>query len=313
MTTDGRLDRHVGCLLGLAVGDALGTTVEFRPRGSFEPVVDMTGGGPFKLQPGQWTDDTSLALCLAESLVERHGFDAGDVMQRFARWWRHGHRSSTGVCFDIGTTTIRALRHFERTGDPNAGSNDPDTAGNGSLMRLAPIAMFYSDDPAVAVLRAGDSSRTTHGARDAVDACRYFAALLTGALNGQPKERLMADSFAPDGVDWARVPLASGVQVIASGSFREKDAARIRASGYVLHTLEAALWAFHSSMSFEEGALLAVNLGEDADTTGAVYGQLAGAYYGRRGIPERWLARVHDALEIERLATLLAVEQTSGC
>ena len=310
MPIDQRLDRHAGCLLGLAAGDALGTAVEFRPRGTFEPVVDITGGGPFKLQPGQWTDDTSMALCLAESLIERQAFDAADLMQRFVRWWRNGHRSSTGVCFDIGTTTVRALRHFERTGEPNAGASDPDTAGNGSLMRLAPIAMFYSNDPVQAVLRAGDSSRTTHGAREAVDACRYFAGLLTGALNGEAKGPLVADLYAPAGVDWAATPLAPGVHEVAAGSFRQQGASRIRASGYVVHTLEAALWAFHHSSSFEEGALLAVNLGEDADTTGAVYGQLAGAYYGRRGIPQRWLATVHGALEIEQLAARLAMRST---
>ena len=130
-------DRFRGCLLGLVAGDALGTTLEFKRPGSFEPIDDMVGGGPHRLQPGQWTDDTSMALCLATSLVERGGFDAADQMQRYVRWWREGYLSSTGCCFDIGNTVSAALSRFIEHGDPYAGSTDPHSAGNGSLMRLA--------------------------------------------------------------------------------------------------------------------------------------------------------------------------------
>src|SRR5262245_42378578 len=113
--------RFRGCLLGLAVGDAVGTTVEFCPRGTFEPLVDMVGGGPFGLRPGQWTDDTSMALCLATSLVERGGFDAEDQMNRYCRWAEEGYLSSTGVCFDLGTTVAHALQRYRRDGRPYAG------------------------------------------------------------------------------------------------------------------------------------------------------------------------------------------------
>src|SRR5439155_3641374 len=176
------LDRYIGCLVGLAIGDALGTTLEFRPKGSFKPITEMVGGGPFGLRPGQWTDDTSMALCLAESLVERRGFDAADQMRRYVRWWHEGYRSSRpGDCFDIGNAVSAALRRFERSGDPFAGSTDPQTAGNGSLMRLAPVPMFYCNDPREAVVRAAESSKTTHAATEAVDACRYYAALVVAA------------------------------------------------------------------------------------------------------------------------------------
>lgn len=298
-------DRATGCLLGLAIGDALGTTVEFRRRGSFEPVRDIVGGGPFALKPGQWTDDTSMALCLADSLIECGAFDVTDQMQRYVRWWRDGYRSSTGVCFDIGGTTRRALREFERNGNPFAGSTEPDTAGNGSLMRLAPIPIRYQNDAREAVIRAAQSSRTTHAATDAVDACRYFAALVAGALRGASKDELTSGRFMPDGVDWNRHPLCEGVERIAAGSFRHEEPARVSASGYVLHTLEAALWAFWGSSSFEQGALMAVNLGEDADTTGAVNGQIAGAFYGRSGLPSRWLDVLHLGQDIERVAARL--------
>ena len=296
-------DRIVGCLSGLAVGDALGTTLEFQQPGTFEPIQDMVGGGPFGLEPGQWTDDTSMALCLADSLVECGGFDPADQMRRYVRWWRDGHRSSRpGNCFDIGNTVRDALARFERTGEPFAGSTDAMSAGNGSLMRLAPVAMFHAGQPLEAIGRAADSSRTTHGAAEAVDACRYLAMLIVNALRGEPKAALLSEGFDPAGSIWAERPLAPRIRAIVAGSYKHKEVSTIRASGYVVHTLEAALWAFHSSSNFKDGALLAVNLGEDADTTGAVYGQLAGAYYGAAGIPQDWRERLFEGDAITELA-----------
>jgi ADP-ribosylglycohydrolase len=184
--------RYRGSLLGLAAGDALGTTLEFSRPGSFEPLTDMIGGGPLDLEPGEWTDDTSMALCLAESLVEVGGFDPVDQLERYVRWLQDGHLSSTGRFFDIGNTTVAALRRFVQTGEPYCGSTDPRSAGNGSLMRLAPVALFYAEDVDTAVARSGDSSRTTHAADAAVDACRYFGALIAGAATGLPKEELLA-------------------------------------------------------------------------------------------------------------------------
>jgi len=134
-------DRYRGAFLGLAVGDALGTTLEFKAPGSFKPITDMLGGGPFGLKPGQWTDDTSMALCLAESLIEKGGFDPKDQMDHYCRWWLEGHLSSTGTCFDIGATVRTSLESYLRSGEPFAGSADPFTAKNGSLMRLAPVPL----------------------------------------------------------------------------------------------------------------------------------------------------------------------------
>lgn len=284
-------DRLRGALVGLAVGDAVGTTVEFRPPGSFAPVTDMVGGGPFGLAPGQWTDDTAMALCLAESLIECRAFDAADQMRRYVRWWREGHRSSTGRCFDIGTTTRRALAAFERTGDPYSGPEAPDTAGNGSLMRLAPLAIFARRFDA-AFRAFADGSRTTHGARVAVDACRYLGALLLGAFAGACKAELLAPHYTPLAGYWDAHPLCPEVAAIADGSFRRKQPPAIRGTGYAAASLEAALWAFHASATFREGCLLAVNLGDDADTTAAVYGQLAGAFYGEQAIPAEWRERL---------------------
>ena len=152
-------NRFRGCLLGLACGDAVGTTVEFKARGTFEPVTDMVGGGPFKLKPGQWTDDTSLALCLATSLIERDGFDPLDQMERYCRWQREGYLSSTGECFDIGNTTASALHKFKATGEPYAGSTDSWAAGNGSIMRLAPVPKFFFPDREQVIHYSGESSQ----------------------------------------------------------------------------------------------------------------------------------------------------------
>jgi ADP-ribosyl-[dinitrogen reductase] hydrolase len=157
-------DRFRGALLGLAAGDAVGTTLEFKSPGSFKPINDMVGGGPFDLAPGEWTDDTSMALCLAASLVEKRGFYPRDQMERYVRWWKEGYMAANGRCFDIGNTVRSALVRFLSTGDPNAGSTDPNTAGNGSIMRLAPVPLFYAADPRLAIEQAANSSRTTQRA-----------------------------------------------------------------------------------------------------------------------------------------------------
>jgi len=299
------IERYRGSLLGLAAGDALGTTLEFRHPGSFEPIHDMVGGGPFGLEPGQWTDDTSMALCLAESLVERRGFDPVDQLERYARWWRHGHLSSNGRCFDIGNTVRSALMQFERTREPYCGPTDSMSAGNGSIMRLAPVPLFYAFDPRQAIERSGESSRTTHGAIAAIDACRYLGALIVGAVGGATKGELLSDHYCPVAGYWAKAPLASKIDDIAGGSFKQRQPPEIVGSSYVVRSLEAALWAFQHSDSFQEGCLLAVNLGDDADTTGAVYGQLAGAFYGEQAIPEDWRSRLALRGLIESLAERL--------
>ena len=257
-------DRFRGSMLGLACGDALGTTLEFMSPTSFAPITDMVGGGPFHLRAGQWTDDTSMALCLAESLVEQRSFDATDQMQRYVSWWRKGHLSSTGKCFDIGKTTRASLHCYEVTGEVYCGLTDPQSAGNGSLMRLAPAALFFAADPAQAIEMAAVSSRTTHAAVAAIDACRYMAGLIVGALHGASRDELLADSYAPVPGYWVEHPLTPEIAEVASGSFTRREPPEIKGSGYVVRSLEAALWAFHKGQSFRESCLLAAlaELGE---------------------------------------------------
>ncbi len=157
-------ERARGCLLGLAAADAVGTAVEFSPRDSFPPLTDLVGGGPFHLAPGQWTDDTSMALCLGVSLVERGGFDARDQMERDRNWREQGYLSATGRCFAVGGTVARALARFRTTGEAFAGSTDPGSAEAGCIMRLAPIPIFDVPDQWAIARYARQSSRTTHGA-----------------------------------------------------------------------------------------------------------------------------------------------------
>lgn len=291
-------DRFRGCLLGLAAGDAVGTTVEFRPRGSFAPLTGMVGGGPFRLLPGQWTDDTSMALCLAASLVECNGFDARDQIDRYCRWRDEGYMSSNGRCFDIGNTVASALARFQRTGDPMAGSTDPFSAGNGSIMRLAPVVMFYFPDLDAVTRYAVESSRTTHAAAECLDACRLFAAMIQRGLQGASKDEiLLADRTSFTGADT--------IAAIARGDYLDKADSAVRGSGYVVQSLEAALWCFAHTDSFEQAILAAANLGDDADTTAAVCGQVAGAFYGAPAIPAHWLERLALRWEIEQLAVQL--------
>jgi ADP-ribosylglycohydrolase len=297
-------ERYQGALIGLAVGDALGTTLEFSIPGTFEPISDMNGGGPFKLKPGEWTDDTSMALCLAESILDSGGFDPLDQMRRYVRWRDEGYLSATGECFDIGTATTTALDNFLRWGEPYAGSIDPWTAGNGSLMRLAPVPMRWRGNLKETADYAALSSRTTHGASEAIDACRYYAVLVALALNGVSKDQLLA--LNPDVLEvFDDSPLVPAIAAIASGSYRDRGPPEIRGGGYVVHTLEAVLWALNSTNDFRSGLLKVVNLGEDADTTGAVYGQLAGAIYGMEGIPPEWTGRLAMRDQIEKFASEL--------
>ena len=296
-------DRALGAMLGLAVGDALGSTLEFSARDTQPVVRDLVGGGPFRLQPGEWTDDTSMALCLADSLIAHSGLDTDDLIARFLRWYRQGENSVTGRCFDIGRTTRAALERYERTGRTAAdGPHDSKQAGNGTLMRLAPVALFAASNAAMAGYLAERQSRTTHPAHIAHEACRFLATLLVEAINGASREEVLASRY------WM-----GGLAPIAAGEWKAKRRDEIVSSGYALATLEAALWCVERTTSFEGALVLAVNLADDADTVGAVTGQLAGALYGRDGIPSRWLDRLAWREQIEAKAFTLFEKSRERC
>ncbi len=301
-----RWQRYAGALVGLAVGDALGAPVEGAAPHSFAPVQDMRHDPESGLAPGEWTDDTAMALCLAMSLIECGGSDPRDQMDRYLRWHEEGYLSATGRSIGIGNTVFGALQRYREGGEPLGGLTDPFTAGNGSLMRLAPVPMAWAHDFGQCVEHAALSSRTTHGATEAVDACRFYAGLIHGALNGESRERLLSPCYAPEPDYWTAHPLAPAIDAIARGTYRHRSPPDIRGTAYVVESLEAALWAFHNSDNFRDGALLAVNLGNDTDTTAAIYGQLAGAFYGLEAIPEQWRNEIQRRELIMELAGGLA-------
>lgn len=287
-----QLDRQRGALVGLAVGDALGAAVEFSPPGTFEPVTEYRGGGPHGLAPGEWTDDTSMALALADSIAEV-GWDLDDQAERYLTWWRSGAYSVNGRVFDIGVTTVAALQRFQQSGDA-ASSGDPSelASGNGSLMRLGPVPIAYArcfpEQLPLLVERAVQSSLPTHASPQCLSACAYFAVLLAGLVRGVPLDEALSAEWGPLRQLREVFPLHPEIDEVAAGSFRTRRPPEVKGSGYVVRSLEAALWSLHDAADFREAVLRAVNLGNDADTTGAVCGQLAGACWGELGIPAEW-------------------------
>lgn len=294
--TEPEKDRARGCLVGLAIGDAIGTTMEFKPKGTFKPLTDMVGGGHFCLKKGYWTDDTSMALCLGHSLADNQGFNASDQMDRYCNWLDNGYMSSIGVCFDVGITVSSALRRYQKTGDPFSGSKAKMSSGNGSIMRLAPIPILYRNDTESVVHYGGESSRTTHGSELCIDSCRYLSLVLAHLMSGSEKDKLFDTGYTPN---------TEELSAIMSGAWLDKRYDELTGSGYVIESLESALWCFMKTDSFEACVLKAANLGNDADTTAAVAGQLAGAYYGHSAIRKDWRDALYQHEEISALADRL--------
>lgn len=289
-------NKAVGAMLGLAVGDAVGTTLEFQRRDSYKHLTDMIGGGPFDLKPGQWTDDTAMALALADSLIKDSSLNEADLMSRFFNWMEDGAYSCTGECFDIGITTRKALMLWKSSSDPMAGSTDPRSAGNGSLMRLAPVAVRHWSNKEKLIDVAARQSQTTHGAAEAVQSCIAFAEILSEAIKGTVNPIRKTDF---------QYNFSDKVRAILDGGWEDKARHEIASSGYVLHSLEAAFWCVSETSNFEDSILLAANLGDDADTTAAITGQLAGAIYGAQSISKNWLTKLAWREKITKMAMSL--------
>jgi ADP-ribosyl-[dinitrogen reductase] hydrolase len=263
------LDRALGCLIGSAVGDALGAPVEFMRPGTFEPVSVYRAGGPFKLRAGEWTDDTAMALGLAEALIVDPDLGSDLVYQNWLAWYREGEFIPAGTCFDIGSQTSAALSAFAAGRSIEA----TQSAGNGGIMRLAPIATRWWFTPYECAHMAAKQSNLTHNNVD----CSHIA----GSLGYD-----LADLIA-------RGPAASQDWPQITGP--------VENTGYVRHTIHNAMWAYTSQPDFESAVLVAVNLGHDSDTVGAVAGAIAGAAYGLSQIPTRL---VQGLLWVDRLKTV---------
>ena len=232
------------------------------------------------------------------------GWDLDDQARRYCDWWKAGEYSVNGSCFDIGITVRSALSRFSQTENArSSGDTAESSSGNGSIMRLAPVPIRYAhllhDDVHELAKLAVESSLPTHASPQCLSACRYFAIVLAGLICGSERDAVLAPDWNPVTELHESEALHPAIAEIAAGSFRVRKPPQIQGSGYVVRSLEAALWAFHDAKDFEEAVLRAVNLGDDADTTGAVCGQLAGAYWGESGIKEEWrsgLARI-DMIE----------------
>jgi len=299
------LERYRGLLLGLAAGDACGQAVAHRRPGTFTPLGDMIGGGPFDLPRGAWSDKTAMALCLAESLVETGRVDPADQVGRYLRWQRDGHLSSTGQCVGISAETARALAQAQWSGNPLAGSFDPSRPRKEPLGRIGPAVALLLPDPEEAIEAAVDSARVTHQAPITLDAVRYFAALLAGALQGASRRELARPMFSPVEGYWARHRLKPEVEAVARGSWADKVPPRIYGGGQAAEALEASLWAFNRARSFRDAVLAGANLGGDSDVTAAMVGQLAGAHFGTAGIPAAWRGSIAARERIVTLADAL--------
>jgi ADP-ribosyl-[dinitrogen reductase] hydrolase len=274
-------ERFLGALLGLAAGDAVAAATQYRRPGTFAPVGDLLGGGPFDLPRGGWSDDTSMALCLAESLLERNGFDARDQMERYRRWQQEGYLSATGQCVGITASTARAIAIAQWRRQAFFGSHDPTQLNPEPLSRVAPAVLFFFATSGQAIEQATQAARTTCQAPAVLDSCRSLARALYGALSGQPKAVIMES--APVGGSAPTVGADAGA----------------RGNGTAPDALAAAFTAFGATDNFRDAILYAANLGGDSDVVASACGQLAGAFYGVKAIPPSW----HNSLMQKELIT----------
>ena len=285
------LDKWMGSIIGLAIGDQLGSLTEGKTRGLFEKVRGM--------DPGTfWTDDTSQALCLADSLISTKKFDLTDQLERYSKWLFEGYLSSKDWGYGCGPTARLAINNFKINGTP---SPVKDQATNGALMRLCPIPLYYSYNLEEAINKSGESAKSTHDNPICVDACRLYGSMIVKAVQKREKEFILEY----DQKLWTDKSLEKSIHIVAQGSFKEKNLSEIKGTLNISESIEASLWAFNHSSSFAEGALMAVNMGDDADTTAAIFGQLAGAFYGYEAIPIDWRSKLLEKELIEFIANKL--------
>ena len=297
-------NRMNGSLYGGAVGDAFGAPYEFQRRNDYTPTQNMEYNTNFDLPPGSFTDDTSMMLCLAESLVQKNGFDTSDQMWKYYSWKRFGYMSvdKNKGCFDIGTTINTALTDYEENNfalSEFPGLTDEKSSGNGGIMRLAPIPIFYWNDKTKTINNSCKSSEVTHATRECLESAMLMGIIIHKLLNGVDKYTAL------DNVEDSRFFLCETVCTLVNREYEMKSLSQIRSTGYVIHSLEAALYAFSKTDTFEKGMMLCAGLGDDVDTVCCIYGQIAGAYYGLEEIPKRWLLSMKKKYLLDNVFTHL--------
>ncbi|MHB8075989.1 ADP-ribosylglycohydrolase family protein [Desulfosporosinus fructosivorans] len=294
-------DAIIGGVMGVIIGDALGLPVQFMTKTEIRknPITDMTGGGAFGLEPGAWSDDSSLTLCLVESLSEV-GYNPADIARRFVKWYQDGYMTPLGESFDIGGTTSIAMKRLINGVAPfKAGPTDAESNGNGSLMRILPATLFFAHESDYTMnQRVSEVSKITHGHARSQLACSLYSLFVKELLKGSsPQEAydtMRLKSQTVFFVDRNIGKQLSHFKRIISGELPDLPESEIKSGGYVVESLEAALWSFLTTSSFEDAVLTAVNLGWDTDTVGAITGSMAGVYYGFSNIPDHWLKKLLD-------------------
>jgi ADP-ribosyl-[dinitrogen reductase] hydrolase len=294
MTELSRQSRILGGLWGSVIGDALGVPVEFMSREQVRrnPINGMRGYGTFNLPPGSWSDDSSLLLCTVESLLD--GFDTSTMGEAFTRWLNKGYWTPWGTTFDVGNSTHSSIRRMMKGIPPTeAGGRGENDNGNGSLMRILPVGIFFAGKPIDELLAAVHcASSITHRHPRTLMACGFYCLMVCALMEGSSPDEAYKYAIDQARVYYTKMPFAEELNHfdrLFSGLMGSVTQTAIKSGGYVIHTLEASIWCLLNSNSFQEAVLKAVNLGEDTDTTGCVTGGLAGVYYGLNGIPKEWL------------------------
>jgi len=298
-------------LFGIAVGDALGVPVEFKSRGflKIQPVTGMQGYGTHGQPAGTWSDDSSLTFCLAESLF--YGYNTKDIAKRFVMWFKQAYWTAWGNVFDIGNTTHTAILNLISGIEPvRAGEDDEYSNGNGSLMRILPLAFYLKNksiDERFKITQ--EVSSITHRHIRSVIACFIYIEYAINLINGLDK--ILAYNKMQESVNnfLDKNPVLfeerANFDNVLKSRIENLSESQIRGSGYVIHSLEAAFWCILRNNNFKDTVLEAVNLGEDTDTTGAITGGLSGLIYGFNNIPSEWTSVIAKKSEIEKLSEKL--------
>ena len=298
--------RLLGGPWGAIIGDALGVPVEFVSRENVRknPITGMRGYGTFNLPPGSWSDDSSLLLCTVESLLD--GFDTDNMSELFIRWLTEGYWTPWGNTFDVGASTMSSIGRMMREVLPEeAGGRSENDNGNGSLMRILPVGIFFANHPVEELLDAVHrASSLTHRHPRALMACGFYCLMVSALLQGFTADEAYLYASEQATIYYAKLPYAEEMphfERLFSTLISNVPETAIKSGGYVIHTLEASVWCLLNTSSFQDAVLKAVNLGEDTDTTGCVTGGLAGLYYGLNSIPKDWLDAIVRKEDIGKL------------
>ena len=282
--------RVAGIFIGLAVGDALGVSMEKKEAGSFEFVSEMEGVGVHNLPPGAWTDETATALCLAESLLVTNDLDVYDLAERFKRWVQTGENSSTGICIGIEQKLLNLIGGYDRTGRVDPESLNQKVRGNSVLARVGPVACIHWDELDMASRIAKQQSYLTHSSEIVAAASEYLVLMLSHLIAGRDWQYICD---MPPKNDW---PLE--ITSIAKGHWRSRKLDDLKSTKHIADILETSIWCVGNSENFEDAVSKAINLGGNSTAVGAVTGQIAGAVWGLEAIPIRWFDKL---LKIEKL------------